>query len=77
VEVIRIRDILGHENLNTTERYARADTSMKREALQKAEILMPMPVIQEDNSPLSFLRSSIDDDMENWLRTLEKNNNVK
>jgi hypothetical protein len=50
---------------------------MKREALQKAEILMPMPVIQEDNSPLSFLRSSIDDDMENWLRTLEKNNNVK
>ena len=41
--IVYIRDILGHSDLNTTERYARADTSMKREALSKAE--MPMPEI--------------------------------
>lgn len=70
--IVYIRDILGHEDLNTTERYARADTSMKREALQKAEILMPVPVVEEDSSPLSFLKSSVDNDMKNWLKSLGK-----
>jgi len=70
--IVYIRDILGHEDLITTERYARADTSMKREALQKAEILMPVPVVDEGNSPLSFLKSSVDSDMENWLKSLGK-----
>ncbi len=70
--IVYIRDILGHEDLNTTERYARADTSMKREALQKAEIVMPVPATEEDSSPLSFLKNSVDDDMENWLKSLGK-----
>jgi site-specific recombinase XerD len=75
--IVYIRDILGHEGLNTTERYARADTSMKREALQKAEILMPVPVMEQDSSPLSFLNNNVDKDMENWLKSLGKNNYVK
>jgi len=63
VNVVYIRDILGHSNLNTTDRYARADTQMKREALDKAEIEMPQKPLDE------FLRSDIEDDMTAWLRS--------
>ena len=36
VELIHIRDILGHVDIRTTEVYARADLDMKRKALEKA-----------------------------------------
>ncbi len=36
VNLIYIRDLLGHVDLATTEIYARADTELKRQALEKA-----------------------------------------
>ena len=36
VALIYIRDFLGHVDISTTDIYARADTEMKREALEKA-----------------------------------------
>jgi integrase/recombinase XerD len=38
VNLIYIRDILGHVSIQTTEIYARADSKLKREALEKAYI---------------------------------------
>jgi site-specific recombinase XerD len=40
VELIYIRDILGHVSIKTTDIYARTDTKAKREALEKAYIPM-------------------------------------
>ena len=36
VNLVYIRDILGHVSIQTTEIYARADSKQKREALEKA-----------------------------------------
>ena len=36
VNIIYIRDILGHASIQTTDIYARSDSKMKREALEKA-----------------------------------------
>ena len=42
VNLVYIRDILGHVSVQTTEIYARADSKLKREALEKAyEPVMP------------------------------------
>lgn len=38
VNLVYIRDILGHASIKTTEIYARADSKYKREALEKAYI---------------------------------------
>lgn len=38
VNLIYIRDILGHVSVQTTEVYARADSKLKREALEKAYV---------------------------------------
>ena len=70
--IVYIRDVLGHSDLNTTERYARADTAMKREALSKAEIKMPDPVIDMEKSPLAFAEHSIEENMTSWLKSLLK-----
>lgn len=35
VNLVYIRDLLGHSDISTTEIYARADTEMKRAALEK------------------------------------------
>lgn len=41
VNIVYIRDFLGHSSITTTEIYARADTKLKREALEKAHNLIP------------------------------------
>ena len=41
VNIVYIRDFLGHSSIATTEVYARADTKLKREALEKAHNLIP------------------------------------
>ena len=70
--IVYIRDILGHSDLNTTERYARADTALKMEALSKAEI--PMPELDNSLPDVSSDLSghSIEDDMANWLKNFSK-----
>jgi site-specific recombinase XerD len=36
VNLVYIRDFLGHTSISTTEIYARTDSKLKREALEKA-----------------------------------------
>ena len=60
VNLIYIRDRLGHVDIATTEIYARADTEMKRKALEKAypEIVTEnLPHWQKDEPLLSWLTS--------------------
>ena len=60
INLIYIRDILGHVSVETTEIYARADSKQKREAIEKAYVDVVKkeePVWQENKSLLSWLRS--------------------
>ena len=41
VDLIYIRDILGHEHLKTTEIYAKTDSRQKRMAIENAYIDLP------------------------------------
>jgi site-specific recombinase XerD len=64
VNLVWIRDLLGHSTIQTTEIYARADSKQKREAIEKAsENLTPSDVIGEwvDNN-----------DLISWLKGLGK-----
>jgi len=57
---VYIRDFLGHVNVATTEIYARADSEMKRAALEKAymEVVTDdIPVWSEDNDLMSWLQN--------------------
>ena len=58
VNLIYIRDLLGHVDLATTEIYARADTELKRQALEKAYpnlISSELPEWTEDQDLLDWL----------------------
>ena len=60
VNLVYIRDFLGHVNVATTEIYARADSEMKRAALEKAymEVVTDdIPVWSEDNDLMSWLQN--------------------
>ena len=61
VNLIYIRDFLGHSDCSTTEIYARADTEMKRKAIEAAynDILPPIeaPSWNEDADLMAFLSS--------------------
>lgn len=61
VNLVYIRDLLGHSSVTTTEIYARADTSLKREALEKANPIKDSPVMPQWND---------DDGLMEWLRNL-------
>lgn len=63
VNLIYIRDFLGHSDVTTTEIYARADAEMKRKALESATI----PAM--DISPISW---TDDSDLMVWLTQLTK-----
>jgi len=59
VNLVYIRDFLGHATIKTTEMYARADSLMKRQALEKAyQITSPpeMPVWQQNHALLKWLK---------------------
>jgi site-specific recombinase XerD len=62
VNLVYIRDILGHVSIQTTEVYARADSKQKREALEKAYInITPSQtgtekVWEKDNALLDSLK---------------------
>lgn len=61
VNLIYIRDFLGHVDCSTTEIYARADTEMKRKAIEAAyNDVLPAPETpswQEDPDLMEFLNS--------------------
>ena len=59
VNLVYIRDLLGHVSIKTTEVYARADSHMKRQALEKAyPSLTPseIPIWQQDHDLLKWLK---------------------
>ena len=62
INLVYIRDFLGHTSISTTEIYARADSKVKREALEKAYV----EVVQKQNldEPL-WLK---DMELMNWLK---------
>jgi integrase len=58
VNLIYIRDLLGHVDVSTTEVYARADSEMKRKAIERAyESLSPdvLPDWCDDGSLIGWL----------------------
>ena len=60
VNLVYIRDILGHVSVQTTEIYARADSRQKREAIENAYVdLTPKqnPIWENNNDLLGWLRS--------------------
>lgn len=60
VNLVYIRDILGHSSIQTTEIYARADSKQKREAIEKAYIdVTPneQPLWQTNNNLLKWLKN--------------------
>lgn len=65
VNLIYIRDILGHVSIQTTEIYARADSKQKREALEDAYSDV-LPLIDEKTS---WKRDS---ELQFWLKNLGK-----
>ena len=60
VNLVYIRDILGHASVQTTEVYARADSKLKREAIEKAYVdVTPKeePFWENNENLLSWLKS--------------------
>jgi len=60
VNLVYIRDFLGHESVQTTEIYARADSKQKREAIEKAYVNIikkETPAWIENNNLLEWLKS--------------------
>jgi len=58
INLIYIRDFLGHSNITTTEIYARADSEMKRKALEKTYKDLytgKMPEWEEDKDLMQWL----------------------
>jgi site-specific recombinase XerD len=65
VNLVYIRDILGHVSIRTTEIYARADSKQKRDALEAAYV---------DVIPASIEKRSWEKDskLKDWLKSLGK-----
>lgn len=63
VDLIYIRDLLGHVSIKTTEIYAKADAKLKRAAIEAAskEIVPPEEAQWDGN-----------DDLKSWLKTFSK-----
>ncbi|TKT85980.1 tyrosine-type recombinase/integrase [Dyadobacter frigoris] len=60
VNLVYIRDILGHVSVTTTEVYARVDSKQKREAIEKAYINVvknEVPVWRNNETLLDWLKS--------------------
>ena len=62
VSLRHIRDLLGHASITTTELYAKADTEMKRKALEEVYAktnpdIIPAPIWKGDNELLDWLLS--------------------
>ena len=63
VDLIYIRDLLGHVSVKTTEVYAKADAKLKREAIEAAsKEIVPPEEAQWDNNT----------DLKSWLKNFNK-----
>ncbi len=62
VNLVYIRDFLGHTSISTTEIYARADSKLKRDALEKAYV---ETIGKKDNSIPAWMA---DADLLEWLK---------
>lgn len=60
VNLVYIRDILGHESIQVTEIYAKTDSKLKREAIERA---------YTDTTPKSTPSWLANDDLLAWLKT--------
>lgn len=60
VNLVYIRDILGHSSIQTTERYAKTDSRQKREAIEKA---------YTDVTPKEIPSWLTNDDLLEWLKS--------
>lgn len=63
VNLVYIRDLLGHVSIQTTDIYARADSKAKREALEKAYA----DLVPNRDSDRAWEKSK---DLRDWLRDL-------
>jgi len=63
VNLVYIRDILGHTSVQVTERYARADSRQKREAIEKA---------YTDVSPKETPSWLTNEDLLEWLKSFNR-----
>jgi len=59
INLVYIRDFLGHEHVKTTEAYAKADAEMRRKSIEKAQIRIDteLPAWTEDKSLMEMLTS--------------------
>lgn len=64
LNLVYIRDILGHVSIQTTEVYARADSKQKREALEKTYA----PILPQ--TELDKPSWEADPELKKWLRSL-------
>jgi site-specific recombinase XerD len=65
VNIVYIRDILGHVSTQTTDIYARADSKQKREALEKAYL----DLVPENAKKRDWEKNQ---DLLNWLKSLQQ-----
>ena len=63
VNLIYIRDFLGHVDVHTTEVYAKAEPEVKRKALEKASELIQLPIQK------SWVQNT---DLMDWLNSLSR-----
>jgi site-specific recombinase XerD len=59
MNIVYIRDFLGHSHVETTEVYAKADTEMKRAAIEKAQVVSApeLPDWKNDKPLMSMLKN--------------------
>ncbi len=65
VNLVYIRDLLGHVSVQTTDVYARADSRQKREAFEKAYVDLNPNVAKTKHWEK-------DGNLLNWLKSLKK-----
>ncbi len=63
VDLIYIRDLLGHVSVKTTEIYAKTDAKLKREAIEAAS---------REIVPHEDAKWDSDDDLKSWLKSFNK-----
>jgi len=72
VNLIYIRDFLGHTKVKTTEIYAKADSAAKRKAIEKGSLLKNPVQFPSWKNPVQFPSWLEDEGLTQWLRDFGK-----